>query len=395
MKRNHTIHLMIVCTTLLITSCSNAPVQGKTEIIIIGTYHGNLYIMPNYHPDTLRYLLNISKPDVLALELREKDFNSQDYSRVPNDISEIVIPWATENSIPFAPIDWWTEEGIEERRAFFKTLRETEEGRETLANVPDENESHADKFDDFINMTVEYIHSHEFSEKTKKYWAELTDYFGEGPGNMRWNTRAAKMNDLLAGVIEKNPGKRIVVVTGAAHRYHFEDAVSQRDDVSLIPLSQFVDFNDLPEYAGNGHLEEFKRILSQLVQGPRANNNPDSIDVGYVHKLLDRYSTLTADQADQIPFIRYIDAECDYLSRDYESALEKFRSVAAHPEAGKIRCIRITVKEAAEYRIGNMLDLLGRREEAKQVYSSIADNPEHGALRIAEKYLNSPYKEHD
>lgn len=365
--------------------------ERKTEVVIIGTFHHNHYIMSDYHPDTLRYLLRISQPDVLALELREKDLTDPEYGRAPADITNIAIPWAKDNGVPFEPVDWWTDEGVEERRAFFKELRETEEGRDKLAMSIGEFDLHKDKFEDWTDMTVAYVHSPEFAEKNDRFWKMQTDIFGEGPGNMYWYTRAARMNELLAGVIARHPGERIVVVTGAAHRGDFEKELAKREDVNLISVPDLPGVDSLPAYGGGGGLDEYRRILSQFVQGMKANEDPDSVDVDHVEKLLQHYKQMTAGQPDQLPFTTTIEAECAYLRKDYQAALEKFEAVRAMPGAREIPFFWTNLKDSADFRAANMLDLLGRRDEALALYKSILDDTEHSAHKPAERFMANPY----
>jgi hypothetical protein len=206
--------------------------------------------MVQFHPDALRHLLAITRPDVLAVEARPEDMVADHIGDAPADIVHIVIPWAQARGIAVRPIDWWLPGERQKGEAMILELGNTEVGQKRLASVPDEMAIHSDVFVDPAQMTVAYVESEAFAHKDHAMRTKMTEVLGEGPMNLWWQTRAQKMQQRLEAVIREFPGRRIVVVTGAAHRGDFERALSQRSDVRLIKVHTLAGLSDAVPYTG-------------------------------------------------------------------------------------------------------------------------------------------------
>jgi tetratricopeptide (TPR) repeat protein len=383
---------------LLPSACSHPQVTAgeenhtsETEVLIIGTFHGLHFGMTNYHPDTLRYLLTLSKPDVLAVEIREKDMKEPGFGKAPSDITKIVIPWAKKKNISVRPVDWWEDESREKHNALMVELKKTDDGKKKLSQLQNEMAVHKDRYKFPDEMTVEYIHSKEFTDKDRAVRVNHTKVLGEGPGNLFWNTRADKMYELLQKVIVEYPGKRIVVVTGAAHRKDFEDRIQQKGGVKLLSLNSLPGIKDLPPYTGKeGEPGEMKMVLMSRVQGPKANNAPDHIDVKQVNQLIsDARKLLEKQKVQQQTWLDYAEAEAAYLAKDYKKALELFHKVSEHAtDADKV--FYLPMKNAAQFRKANMLDLLQRRDEALKIYKDLGKDKMIAGL--AGRFIEKPFQ---
>jgi hypothetical protein len=64
----------------------------------------------------------------------------------------------------------------------------------------------------------------------------LNDHIGPGGWT---NINNAHMN-LVAGVIERHPGKRILITFGAGHKYWFLEKLQQRSDIDILDLRSFL-----------------------------------------------------------------------------------------------------------------------------------------------------------
>jgi pheromone shutdown protein TraB len=219
-----------IITFLLLTILVSFPAYSSqslegTTVITIGTFHGLHEHMPHYSFEDLKKLIIKAKPDVLAIEARESDLKLPNYGKTPKDIREVAIPLAKEKGIPFCPIDWWLDGSREKHDAFFENLARTKDGAARIKTVGEEDRVHRPQFESYENMTIEYVHSDDFAQRDHKYRQMLTKTFGEGPQNLWWDTRTKKMAENLLKVVKEFPGKRIVVVTGAAHRGDLESAL--------------------------------------------------------------------------------------------------------------------------------------------------------------------------
>jgi hypothetical protein len=349
------------------------------------------YVMPNYHPDTLRYLLEIAKPDVLALEIRKKDLSASGFGHAPSDIKHIVIPWARKYRVPIRPIDWWKPGSRKKRRGYMAKLRKTEEGRKKLATLPGEMKIHKDRFPNSTEMTVSYMHSKVFANRDYRLRQSYTRILGEGPGNLYWNERAQKMSANLAAVVNRFPGKRIVVVAGAAHRGDFERALAKKGDVALLRLKDLPGFDRLPPYRGiKGGIGELKRMLVRLVQGRWANRFPDKVSLPLLRAVMALFAS-EAKRHQLEATLTYFQAEYHYLAKEYTKAFVKFRSSADHV-TDKERLWGIPLKALAMVRLANMQDLLGKRAEALRIYKKLIRDSTIKMIRaLAHRYSHKPF----
>lgn len=363
-----------------------------TEVVIIGTFHGMHYTMSAYHPDALRHLIAITAPDVLALELRPDDLAQEGYGKAPADIKNIAIPWAKKHEVLIRAIDWWDEGSRAKHDAFYADLRKTEEGRAKIEALPDELGIHADACPQIEACPIAYIHSPEFADKDRGVRKAYTDAFGEGPGNLFWNTRAEKMNAALERVVDELPGRRIVVVTGAAHRGDFERALAKRDDVTLVPLSAVPGYGAPPPYTGvEGGADELKLMLLQLVQGRKANRTPDAVDTAFLAKLLEGAKVHTSLAV----VATFAKAELAYLTKRYDEALTGFDEVA-RTATDDDTAFGAPLGPVAAMRAANMADLLAQRDDAVKRYRAAVQRHAKALgprlTKLLEGYVDEPYQ---
>lgn len=359
----------------------------NTEIIFIGTFHHNHGYMQNYHFGTIKYLLTIAKPDILAVEIRPKDLQAKNYSKTPFDIAKVVIPWAQEHGVRVSGIDYWKNNGRKKHNQFMRKLKKSKDGSEKVKAALNEIQIHKDGFPNIDDITLDYVHSEEFAAKDYEVRQSHTRLFGEGPGNLFWYTRANEMNALLADVIKKSEGKRIVVVTGAGHRGDFERFLANKSGIRIIPLSELDGIDNLPTYESYIRAlpaDELLELIMYYVQGQKANNDPDSINLRLLDKLLAVYKT-----SQNTEYLDYFQAEYFYLNKQYAEALASFQKIRGYLKGKKFFGL-----DAASYldiRIANMLDLLGKRDEAVTIYKRCAKKFSRTAL-LARYYLANPCK---
>lgn len=361
--------------------------------MIIGTVHGFHFSSPVYHPDALRHLLSVAKPDVLALEIRPDDVNPPHYGFAPADIRLIAIPWAHKRYVPFRPIDWFQDDIRDRHHEMMAELEKTEAGRAKLAAVGSEMDPHSDRCRHIELCPPAYLHSAQFAERELQFRQGAAKAFGEGPGNMFWTTRAGKMSELLDGVLEEFENKRIVVVSGAAHRGDFERALAGREGVRLIPVMSLPGATKLPPYSGvEGGPRELQLMLLTTVQGMKANRAPDQIDLAHVRSIIERAKVIGADVPWFSTVIRFAQAEAAYLAKDYQGALSLFDDVAKTGDA-RAKGFGLSLTIFCELRAANMLDLLGQREPAVARYEALAAQGDHiGRLSVpVQQYLKAPY----
>jgi tetratricopeptide (TPR) repeat protein len=93
---------------------------------------------------------------------------------------------------------------------------------------------------------------------------------------------------------------------------------------------------------------------------------------------------------DHLPWERiyYQQGSIQFWYRDYDSAIENLKKVAAHPDE-----VDLNTGALAYLRLGQAYDMKQRRNEALDAYrKSVAYAPQSDAAVEAKKYLSSPYK---
>lgn len=178
--------------------------------------------MSHYTPAKLKKLIEESKPEVMAIEVRPEDYNAGRTGNNPWDMNEVVIPYANENKLPIEPIDWWPDNLRALYAEAIENLKNTSEGNKLLSELEDEWSPHAADFPDYNEVTPEYVHSELFAQRESDYRLREKAKLGEGPQNLMWYTRADAINKNLSYVLDKHFGKRITVVVGASHRPDIE-----------------------------------------------------------------------------------------------------------------------------------------------------------------------------
>lgn len=192
--------------------------------------------MSHYTPSKLKELIESSKPEVMAIEIRPEDYNAGRTVNNPWDMNEVVLPYAKENKLPIEPIDWWPDNLRSQYVEAIENLKKTSEGSRLVLDLEDEWNPHSTDFPDFNEVTPEYVHSELFAQRDSEYRIREKARLGEGPQNLLWYTRADAINKNLSTALKKHSGKRITVVVGASHRPDIERFLKMQTDVVIQPL---------------------------------------------------------------------------------------------------------------------------------------------------------------
>jgi hypothetical protein len=364
--------------------------KAQTEVVLVGTFHSLIYESSVYHPDTLRYLLKRIDPQAVFAEIRPKDIKKDGLGRAPADIKHVVVPWARKRGLPIVAIDWWKEGSRQMHAKFMAELRKTERGRKKLAQRLDEIAVHRDRFDLATEMTVAYIHSQEFSRKDQRVRIRATQVLGEGPGNLFWGERTRHMTERVLRRLEHHRGKRIVIVTGAAHRGDIERKLRKEPGVRVVELAKVAPLDNLPSYSGAaGGVEEMERVLVARCFGRTANSHPSRVDTTALARVLTRYQKACSEQnKHREPLLRLVRAQISFFEGDYPRAYKQFSEAAGTGSSYKLMG-KAPLSTFATIRAANMLDLLKKRNQALELYNSVEQPPM--MAHFAARYIREPY----
>lgn len=99
--------------------------------------------------------------------------------------------------------------------------------------------------------------------------------------NLYSELRNAKMMELINTAIAENKGKRIMILTGAEHKYYFDIALSKQEEVQLVSFEKLL---PLKTIVPTPNIVEF--IENDLAKGYYDVSDTSSIDVLYQNALV-------------------------------------------------------------------------------------------------------------
>ncbi len=239
---------------------------NKTQVVIIGTIHKFHYESPKYTPEVLKGIILDLKPDVILneLPLSQVDPNGRplhrEYLRHPEGWAADTV--AQQLGIKQIPFDRPDRQENFRKTKYFERQRKANElrkqcGKCLLQNEPNslnvkiaQLQGYAGQAEAslFRNAEPEVINSeaHDSIIRIKKsLWYEIvpeilqkypeckelieSDHFFQD----QWNIRNQIMADNIVKVTKGHPGKRLVVITGATHRYILRDMLKSEEQIDL------------------------------------------------------------------------------------------------------------------------------------------------------------------
>jgi hypothetical protein len=242
------------------------PEIPKTQVVIIGTIHGSHYKNPNYSPEILRQIILSLKPNAILneLPLSQVDPNGRPLFR---DVQKHPEGWAADTvamelgikQIPFDRPD--REENFKKTRYFERQERAKEMadkwGKQISRDDPNSPDleiamlmSYASQAETqlFLNGAPNIINSDAHDsiirirhslwydimptilKKYPGYETLADDYCFEKD---QWRERNKIMAENIKKATSEYSGKRLVVVTGATHRYALRDLLKDEKNIEI------------------------------------------------------------------------------------------------------------------------------------------------------------------
>lgn len=253
----------------------------KTQVVIVGTIHNAHQKNPKYSSEDLKEIILFLKPHVILneLPLSQVDPSGRPLFRDPNKHPEC---WAADTvagqlgikQIPFDRPD--RQENFRKTKFFEKQKCANQLQKQWRRELKKENSNSADlktarlwdytanaEMNLFLKSSPEIINSdaHDSMIRIKhSLWYDifpnhiLPKYSGYEElielchfARDRWNERNRIMADNIIKAAKKYPRKRLVVLTGATHRYMLQDLLK---DEKSIELKEFWEVNNQHK-AGN------------------------------------------------------------------------------------------------------------------------------------------------
>jgi len=251
------------------------PKNQKAQVIIIGTLHEWHYKNPKYSPQILKEIILSVKPDVILNELPPAycDSNGRPLFRDPNKHPE---GWAADTvattlGIKQIPVDHPDRQEILKKANYFereekfakllqkwmKQIAENDPNSLDLKIVrlymfADQSQAYftdngppeiinSEGFDSIIKIKHEFVSEGNIlstiMEKYPGYEAAVNfEQFLE----TWWQERNKVMTDNIIKVAKEYPAKRLIVVTGAEHRYILRDLLGNND---MLEVKEYWEVN--------------------------------------------------------------------------------------------------------------------------------------------------------
>ncbi len=313
---------------------SPAP-EDKTQVVIIGTIHAKHFKNPNYTPDILKGIILSLKPDAILneLPLSKVDPNGRPLEKIRRkDNPGGPECWAadtaaTELQIRQIPFDRPDRQKNFRKTNYFERQRRSIALSKKWANQVETDEPNSmdlkiakllghiagAEYHLFKNAEPRIINSeaHDSIIRTKKsLWYDILPSIVEKyPGYQiladdyrfakdQWNQRNRIMADNIIKAAKEFPGKRLVVNTGATHRYILRDLLKDESGIDLKEYWAIIDFDldkclkyllppTIPEIL---HITPRNNWNKALDYGEYRSKSLDT--VGYIH--CSKYSQIIA-----------------------------------------------------------------------------------------------------
>ena len=208
-------------------------VSKPAQIVIIGSDPFITDMQDSCTPAHLRSALAAVRPDIIAVDATEQIVRSGQY--YGTDIKWVVVPWAEERNIPVVPIGVEIEDYNQQVEDMLTQIRK--DGLVKEYKFVEDNLYSAQKA---MKKTFKAFNSAELESIWRRYHRDMQRIYKRRTPWQQWNQKIA---DNLVELGNKNPGKRIAVVIGAAHCYYLKDAVLDVDGLTLLSIENSLDFN--------------------------------------------------------------------------------------------------------------------------------------------------------
>ncbi|MDR0754835.1 MAG: DUF5694 domain-containing protein [Prevotellaceae bacterium] len=406
--------LILVVTFILaigLFSCNSR--KETTQALVIGTIHAGHSDNPNYSYQDLVNILGTYNPAAICVEIPPSYFRKESY------LKEMMIAsiYGFDNNKKVYPVDWWSDTDDRAERAKYKQtddykVKEQEYDSLVAANaiMQDFTEKYGslDSLWNANQMGYAFFNGKEYNDYIREMYTAVISVFGDGCMNLSSEKRNAKMMEMIDSAIAENKGKRVIILTGAEHKYYFDIALSQRKDVRLVDFAEIL---PLKETALSENIAAF--IEKNLAKGYYDISDTSSIDVMYHGALIpllhgmnmdDDPTVIPAENTQKAQpviaeweelnpssvMLQFEKAWVKFLEKDYLQAIEISESIAER--LNEIPTENQWFFNTFYWRnLGFCYDMTGQRKKAINAYQQGIKVCKE--LNLSERYAQSIFKD--
>lgn len=416
--------LLFSFLTLFVFFSSSVPLsaeEGKTEVLVLGTLHNAHKSNKNYSYQDILNILGTYDADAICVEIPESFFRERPY------LLEMTMAsiYGFENNKNVYPIDWWNVEknARKEREEYVKTdeykKKEIEEERrkqdDSIIQSFEKEYGSLERLFNENNKDYYFYNGKEFNDYIRQSYGISIDVYGYSCINLYASERNEKMMDLIKNAILENKGKRIIILTGAEHKYYFDDSLSKMKDVKLIQLKdlkikkvkasknikKLIDFGLTKGYfrsnSPNIIDNMYMNALIPLTHGPSMDEKPSIVPKENIKKALYLLKSWK-DENNSSVLLQFESAWVKFLKKDYKNSIKNALLISDKLDSVP-KNMKWFVKPFYFRNLGFAYDMLGKREEAIASYKEcrkacVEFGMEDEMIKnICKNYENEPYKE--
>jgi len=260
---------------------SEVPAEAKeTQVVIIGTIHTAHHKNPKYSPEVLKEIIIFLKPDIILNELPLSlvDPNGRPIEQIRGRDSDCPEVWAADQAamklgVKQIPFDRGDREKNRQETDFYKKRKRSGEQRDKwLKEIKKDNpeaielkisllQDHAGQAQEYLllNSGPKLINSDAFDSIIRvkdSVWEDILPVImGKHPQHKHsmddlhflineWQERNVIMANNIAKTAKQNPGKRIVVITGATHRYILRRLLKDKKVINLREFWEIIEVDN-------------------------------------------------------------------------------------------------------------------------------------------------------
>ncbi len=231
-----------------------APPDGApARVAVMGMIHSRHPTSASWGFAQLETTIRNFGPDIVCTEIPPnrwertwRDYTERGVVEDPRvvrfpEYNDFMLRLAVEMGFAIVPCAGWTTEMNDLRN---RKVREFETRPDLAARNAEYQERRRAARDAFPRPEdpddPSYIHSAAYDDAVKAEYAVYDEYLNDWIGPGGWTNINEAHIALINRTIAKNPGKRILVTFGAAHKYWFLERLRDRRDVTLLDLKPYL-----------------------------------------------------------------------------------------------------------------------------------------------------------
>ena len=416
MSKRPSLIILLLGFVPAILAATNPTKEAQIKALVVGTIHQRHETNENYTYVDIDRILSTYDPDLICVEIRPEDFRKVPY------LKEMMLAtiWGLSHGKAVAPMDWWddTQNARELRDKLAKQPEYVEKEKQLerllaadeIVKAYEKRYGPADKENAWSkNLGYQFWNGKDFNGYYAEYYRLSMQVYGDSPFNLYYQTRNARMMELIRNAVSGHHSRRVIVLTGAEHKHFFDleflkdRAYESVDFASLLPLKKqplepavvkFLGEDDDSPYYAKGYPEDvnanFRDKLVPIVHGSDMDVFPEIIppkNIERAAKVLSRWKAATPESDWQT----FEGAWLDFLREDYGRAVDKYLGLTRKIEEGKIQ--DPYVRFDSYLNLGRCYDLLGKRKEALGCYARSEELIAGTRYEPLKSYVFQNYKE--